>query len=119
MITIDREQLVPLREVPRILPRRANGRHPHLSAIYRWVRKGIGGVVLESVRIGGVSYTSLEALQRFAERLTAPSTSRVPESRPKAGRDPAVTARRVADELGILSDEGPGVLRSRRGQTPC
>jgi hypothetical protein len=66
MIEIESETLIPLREVSKLLPVRPNGRRVHISAIYRWVQRGIKGVRLEAIRIGGTTYTSREALQRFA-----------------------------------------------------
>jgi hypothetical protein len=33
--------------------------------------RGVRGVRLEGVKVGGTTYTSVEALQRFAERLSA------------------------------------------------
>ncbi len=68
MIDIGAEQLIALRDVPRRLPPRPNGRPVHISAIYRWVQRGAHGVRLESIRIGGTTYTSEEALQRFGDR---------------------------------------------------
>ncbi len=47
-----------------------NGRKIHASSVWRWARKGIGGVYLESRRLGGRYLTSLEALERFAEKLS-------------------------------------------------
>jgi hypothetical protein len=66
MIEIEGETLVALREVSKLLPLRPNGKRVHISAIYRWVQRGIKGVRLEAIRIGGTTYTSREALQRFA-----------------------------------------------------
>ena len=68
MIDVQNEQLVPIRELPNRLPRRASGRKVHISACYRWIRQGVRGVRLEAVKIGGTTYTSLEALQRFGDR---------------------------------------------------
>lgn len=70
MIDIHEETLVAIPEVPRLLPRR-NGRTIHRSAIYRWILRGCRGVVLESIKVGGLTYTSLEALQRFCEELNS------------------------------------------------
>lgn len=71
MIDID-ESLVPLREAPKLLPTR-NGKRLHISTLFRWVQRGVDGVKLEVLRIGGTTYTSREALQRFAEARTRPS----------------------------------------------
>lgn len=66
MIEIGTEELVSLRDVPKLLPAKGNGKRIHISAVYRWVQRGIKGIRLEVIRIGGTSYTSREALQRFA-----------------------------------------------------
>jgi hypothetical protein len=41
------------------------------STIWRWYRKGIAGVKLETICIGGIRHTSFEALQRFFNGVTA------------------------------------------------
>lgn len=45
------------------------GRKLHASSLWRWARKGVRGVKLEYVRLGGRILTSREALARFAQRL--------------------------------------------------
>jgi hypothetical protein len=67
MIDVQNEHLIAIRDLPAHLPRRPNGRKVHVSACYRWIRRGVRGAKLEAVRIGGTTYTSLEALQRFAD----------------------------------------------------
>jgi hypothetical protein len=69
MIVVGEEQLIPLREVPRHLPPRPSGKRVHISACYRWISRGVRGARLEALRIGGTTYTSLEALQRFSRHL--------------------------------------------------
>lgn len=109
VINIHTEQLIATRDVPDYLPPRHNGRRIHLSACYRWIKLGIQGIVLEAVRIGGMTYTSLEALQRFAarsgtERHAAHSS---PPATKRRGRD-EMLARKVAIALGVnLPDRRP------------
>lgn len=67
MIQLEKEKLILLKDAPKHLPLRPGGKKLHISAVYRWITHGVRGVVLESVRLGGATYTSLEALQRFAE----------------------------------------------------
>ena len=78
MIDLAEEQLPPLRNVPSRLPARSAGQRIHASTIYRWIQRGVRGVRLEAIRIGGTTYTSLEALQRFADRQKFPA-SQVPD----------------------------------------
>ncbi|MFQ5502845.1 MAG: DUF1580 domain-containing protein [Phycisphaerae bacterium] len=65
MIDIHNEKLISLKDVAHRLPR-----CPHIATVYRWVNRGVRGVRLEVAKIGGLSFTSDEALQRFSRRLT-------------------------------------------------
>ena len=44
---------------------------PNVSTVWRWAQRGVCGVTLETVLIGGRRYTSRVALQSFVERSTA------------------------------------------------
>jgi len=116
-IDIHTEQLCTLSKAARLLPR-LNGKHPSSNAIWRWCRKGVGGVHLEHVRVGGRIFTSAEALNRFVnrvaqrdiERLRAPSaappaTPAAARKRPRA-RMSAEAARRHAEAEAELDREG-------------
>ena len=72
MIDIAHEQLFSLTEAVRCLPlpRRRKGARPHVSTLYRWAQRGCRGVRLETIRCGGTLCTSVEALQRFFDRLS-------------------------------------------------
>lgn len=100
MISIATETLIPLREAPARLPKRPNGKKLHISALYRWISSGVSGVVLEAVRIGGTTYTSLEALQRFAERLTGSEPAASPNQNKSEARALAASDR-LAQMLGL------------------
>ncbi len=69
MVDLNTETIIAISEVPRRLPVRPNGKRVHVSACYRWIQRGIRGIKLEVIRIGGTMYTSVEALQRFGTRL--------------------------------------------------
>lgn len=64
-LNISHEELIPLKEASKLLPKR-NGKRTHYSTVFRWATKGTKGRKLESVMIGGVRYTSKEALDRFS-----------------------------------------------------
>lgn len=68
MIHID-ATLIAISDVPSFLPAK-QGRRLHISAVYRWMQKGIKGIKLDYVTIGGTRFTSPEALQKFAEQIT-------------------------------------------------
>ena len=51
----------------------------HRSTVYRWAGGRVNGCRLETLRVGGRRRTSVEALQRFFERLTAAEPSPQPE----------------------------------------
>jgi len=70
MIDTDNEQLKLLTRAPPYVPGR-----PHISSLIRWASRGVKGVKLETVVIGGRRYTSIEAIGRFITRLNASETS--------------------------------------------
>lgn len=72
-LDLQKEHGIPIKEVPLRLPKR-NGKKLHYSTIHRWTKKGARGRVLESTMVGGIRYTSIEALQRFL-REDVPSES--------------------------------------------
>ncbi|TAJ16610.1 MAG: DUF1580 domain-containing protein [Planctomycetota bacterium] len=73
MIKLSSERLLSLTEAARRLPCRRAGRPTHPSTLRRWAVRGLRGVQLETLAVGGSLCTSLEALQRFFERLGADS----------------------------------------------
>ncbi len=96
MIDIAKERQLGLREAAKLYPSFRNGRPTHITTPLRHITKGIrlanGEVIhLEGARLGGRWITSVEAVQRFIERVTAgalgnsskadASTIRTPEQR--------------------------------------
>jgi len=114
MIEISREHLIALREVPRRIPPRCSGRRVHISAVYRWVSRGVQGVVLDAVKIGGSTFTSEEALQRFAQALTlAVRPARVTNNTYRERQSElADTAKRLADLLAPNRSSGNKTLNA-------
>lgn len=90
-IDLKTETVIRLGDVPKAIPRRAGGRQVSTAAVHRWVRRGIRGVQLECLQVAGARCTSLEALQRFFDRLTV-----------GAGRK----AEKPAHPSGVTSREG-------------
>src|SRR4051794_6719645 len=90
-IDITIERLIALKEYTRMRPPGRNGRPMSIATAYRHIFHGVRGVRLEHVKLGGNTYTSLEAVQRFAERLTEarpshPTGDPRPASQDTAGR---------------------------------
>lgn len=92
MIDPNTETLVSLPDAARHLPRRRNGKRPHVSCIYRWTTAGCKGIVLESIQVGGTRCTSREALGRFFAALTLEGTPNRHPVRSPATRQRAVEA---------------------------
>ena len=65
-IDLTTETVFPISEAPNHIPG-----HPAQGSVWRWVLKGVGGIKLESILIGGKRFTSEEAIQRFCDRRTA------------------------------------------------
>jgi hypothetical protein len=92
-INIYDEQLVPMTHAAKLLPCR-----PHVSTLWRWRKIGVKGIRLETIAIGGTRFTSREALQRFADSITA--AHRTPEGSSTRRRKIA-QANAELDEAGI------------------
>ncbi len=76
-LDLTNEKAIPLSEVPRHVPRR-RGKKVHYSTVYRWATKGARGRVLDFVMVGGIRYTTLEAIERFLRTGIDRSTSLPP-----------------------------------------
>jgi hypothetical protein len=87
MIDLKRENLIALGDVPLHVPPHRNGKRLHKSAAYRWAQRGVRGVRLEVILVGGRRYTSVEALQRFADTLSAAELCRSDRSRTPRARE--------------------------------
>ena len=96
------ETTIYLIDVPDHLPTGHKGRRTHPSTCLRWVLRGVRGVRLEAVRLGGRWVTSLEALSRFGDRVTATAASAAPVPSPPAiGRRRADHVDQELDATGI------------------
>jgi hypothetical protein len=102
------ETMLSLAQAARRFPAGRKGAPVSLSCVLRWILQGAkapdGTVVrLEGVRVGGRWLTSVEALARFAERLT-PRREGVGEPAPRTPtqrRRAAERAERELERLGI------------------
>jgi len=81
-IDIASEQVVTLTDACKHLPQRRGGKRPALPTLYRWTNEGTRGIRLEYTMIGSTRCTSLEALQRFFDRLTAAAEADQPQVPP-------------------------------------
>ena len=54
------------------------------ATVFRWAKKGVKGVHLRHIRVGGVNYTTEEWIEKFFEDLAAADVAgrRVPAARP-------------------------------------
>jgi len=92
-IDLNTEHLLPLKDLPEYLAAQGFGKRVTMRAMKRWVRQGCDGVCLEVVVIDRAILTSLEAVQRWADRQTAanglspsaPASQSCPASRSGGG----------------------------------
>jgi hypothetical protein len=92
------EKLLTITEATKRFP----GRRPSTATIWRWLKAGCRGVVLESILIGGRRYTSTEAIDRFIVRTTAAAAGEQPAARTPKQREQAVgAAERELEAAGI------------------
>lgn len=93
------EKLLPLA----VAVEQATGRRPHLVTCLRWCSRGSRGVRLESSVLGGRRLTSVDAVQRFMDAVTAVSDYSQPPQRPAT---PKTRAKQIAAAEKTLSDLG-------------
>ena len=74
MIDLATENVLSLTDAAKRLPQRRAGKRPHVATLYRWASRGIRNAQLETIQIGGTMCTSMEALQRFFDRLSTQIT---------------------------------------------
>ncbi len=53
------------------------------SSLWRWHTRGIAGIKLETICLGGTRYTSAEALQRFFDQVTAAKEAKLVIEEPR------------------------------------
>jgi hypothetical protein len=71
---LEGEELLTLRQAAARVPSRVGGT-VNISTVWRWVGEGVhtprGRVRLECVQLGGLKYTSVEAIRRFLAELAS------------------------------------------------
>ncbi len=112
MIDIFKDNILSLSGAAKSIPA-VDGKHPNPSTVYRWIADGVGGVKLDSVRIGRRLCTSKEALQKFMDELSA---APAPKSKPRTTATSTRSTKqrehdvqRVHDSLakrGLVASEG-------------
>jgi len=75
---------------------------PHVATVHRWVHSGLQGVRLDSWKVGGKRFTSIEAIERFIAATTALSNGDSLQPRTRRVQEQAVSrAERIAQDHGI------------------
>jgi hypothetical protein len=77
------------------LPNRRGGSRLNVATLFRWSSRGVRGVRLETLPVGGCRCTSEAALKRFFERLNNPGAA---VQRPASVRRQAIARANSAAE---------------------
>src|SRR5262245_30889651 len=101
MIDTGTETMQTLARAARTVPNRAGTRGIDVSTINRWWIRGIHGIRLETILVGGIRYTSAEAMQRFFAATTAAADRCALPTRTTRQRE-----RAIADATHTLIREG-------------
>lgn len=65
---------IPIRDLPNHIPRN-RGRKVHIATVYRWMNRGVRGIRLETLLIGGRRYVTEESLERFVSLVSSQTTA--------------------------------------------
>jgi hypothetical protein len=71
MIDLTRETPIPLAKAAKVYTNRQGDQGVNVATVWRHATRGVRGVKLESMMVGGIRMTSKEAVLRFFERVTA------------------------------------------------
>ncbi|MBL8828191.1 MAG: DUF1580 domain-containing protein [Planctomycetaceae bacterium] len=83
----DLDVLLPLGEVPSLLPRGRGGKPVHQSAVFRWCQTGLKGTRLRCTQVAGRRCTTRRWLNEFFDRLSEQAGLSAAE--PVSARSPA------------------------------
>lgn len=100
MIHILDETLIPFRHLPKWCEEHL-GNRVSPSTLHRWRLRGVRGVKLETILIGGKRHSSVASLQRFFDAST-----RAQDGQPTASNSAAVVTRSDAKDEAYLTAEG-------------
>lgn len=103
-IDIQTERLITLDEAAALVPGRDEGKRVHPITVGLWTRRGKRGILLESVLAGTRKCTSVEALTRFFDRLSAAPSGQEP--RTVSARSRREAARAVKQAVAELAAAG-------------
>lgn len=100
------ENVISLTEAAKALPK-IDGKRIHAASLWRWARKGVRGVKLDTRQLGGRLVTSLEALERFSKALSE-LPPQIPKRtfRPKLNRTERQRQRAIARSDAEAKTEG-------------
>jgi hypothetical protein len=110
--------LLTLRDAAKLLPPRRGGSRIAISTLWRWASRGCGGVRLEIIRVGGVAYTTREAIAEFVAKRSIPAAhTAIPTPSPTVGasssRSPTPRSRHAVEQLNAMNPS-----RGRRTTKP-
>lgn len=92
MIDFECERVISINEAAKMLPSFRSGKRMNIATVFRWALRGLKGIRLETIQIGGRKCTSVEALQRFFERLTEQAQGETGDHEARARIEHAMTA---------------------------
>ncbi|GEM_PF-3160617 len=102
MLAIDpfAADLIPLRNLPKLLPCRRRGKRLNLATVWRWTTAGYGPlkIKLPVLRVGANVYTSREALRDWCAAVAGQQTD-APTSTPRTPTQRQRASDRTAKEL--------------------
>jgi hypothetical protein len=107
VIDISEEPLISLAAATKFIPPSRGGAPCSFSCMVRWHQKGAraadGSLIrLEALRVGGRLCTSVAALQRFFQALSArPGEASAPSRTPTIRRRAIEQADRICEEAGV------------------
>jgi hypothetical protein len=97
MIDVGTETLIRFDEAQKAFPGK---KRVSLATLHRWRLRGVRGVTLETLVVGGARFTSVEAIARFVQAQNSPES---------AGAQLTIEQRRARSEAARAELAGRGI----------
>lgn len=91
-----------------------DGRRKSLATLHRWRLHGVRGVRLETLLIGGIRYTSLEAIDRFIQAQNADVSPAAQVITVSKRRRQAEAAQTELKKIGVSGKVSRAIARSTK-----
>ncbi|MCA9070741.1 MAG: DUF1580 domain-containing protein [Planctomycetaceae bacterium] len=96
-IEVEKQDYLTITEASKRFPGR-----PHISSVWRWILNGSNGIKLETVKVNGRRFKTMERIEKFIEQTTAKADGKpIPKQTKKQKEREHEKTERELKEFGL------------------